>query len=69
MKRTILLFAVVALLTGLPGLAGMAWALEVNKPAPDFTLSSTTGKKITLSQYRGQKMVFLEFYAVNFGAT
>ncbi len=69
MKKTILLFAVSALLAGLPGLAGMAWALEVNKPAPDFTLSSTTGKKITLSQYRGQKMVLLEFYAVNFGAT
>ena len=69
MKRTILVFAAVALLAGLPGLAGMVWALEVNKLAPDFTLSSTTGKKIKLSQYRGKKMVFLEFYAVNFGAT
>ncbi len=69
MKRTIHFFVAAALLAGLPGLAGMAWALEVNKPAPDFTLSSTTGKKITLSQYRGKNMVLLEFYAVDFGAT
>ena len=69
MKRTILVFAAAALMAGLPGLAGMASALEVRKPAPDFTLSSTTGEKITLSQYRGKKMVLLEFYAVDFGAT
>jgi cytochrome oxidase Cu insertion factor (SCO1/SenC/PrrC family) len=37
-------------------------ALEIGKPAPDFTLESTTGEKISLSQFRG-KLVLLEFYA------
>ena len=39
----------------------MATALEIGKPAPDFTLPSTTGEKISLSQYRG-KLVLIEFY-------
>ena len=43
-------------------------ALEVGKPAPDFTLPSTTGEKISLSQYRG-KLVLLEFYAAAFVPT
>ena len=68
MKRMILLFAVVALLAGLL-VPGIAMAVTVGKPAPDFTLQSTTGGKIRLSQYLGKKMVLLEFYAVNFGAT
>ena len=38
-----------------------AAALEIGKPAPDFTLPSTTGEKITLSQFRG-KLVLVEFY-------
>ena len=48
---------------------GIAMAVTVGKPAPDFTLQSTTGKVITLSQFRGKKMVLIEFYGVNFGAT
>jgi hypothetical protein len=39
-----------------------ASALEIGKPAPDFTLPSTTGEKITLSQFRG-KLVLIEFYS------
>jgi cytochrome oxidase Cu insertion factor (SCO1/SenC/PrrC family) len=38
-----------------------AAALEIGKPAPDFTLPSTTGEKISLSQFRG-KLVLVEFY-------
>jgi cytochrome oxidase Cu insertion factor (SCO1/SenC/PrrC family) len=38
-----------------------ASALDIGKPAPDFTLPSTTGDKITLSQFRG-KLVLIEFY-------
>ncbi len=68
MKRTILLFAVVALLTGLL-VPGIAMAVTVGKPAPDFTLQSTTGKAISLGQFRGKKMVLIQFYGVNFGAT
>jgi cytochrome oxidase Cu insertion factor (SCO1/SenC/PrrC family) len=40
----------------------VATALEIGKPAPDFTLPSTTGEKISLSQFRG-KLVLVEFYA------
>ncbi len=69
MKRTILLFAVAALLVGVLLLPGIAMAVTVGKPAPDFTLQSTTGKAISLSQFRGKKMVLIEFYGVNFGAT
>jgi cytochrome oxidase Cu insertion factor (SCO1/SenC/PrrC family) len=45
-----------------------AAALEIGKPAPDFTLPSTTGGKISLSQYRG-KLVLLEFYGAAFVPT
>jgi cytochrome oxidase Cu insertion factor (SCO1/SenC/PrrC family) len=31
-------------------------------PAPDFTLESFTGPRVTLSQFRGQKIVLLAFY-------
>ena len=46
-----------------------AQAVTVNQPAPDFTLPSTTGEAISLSQFRGKKMVLLEFYGINFGTT
>jgi cytochrome oxidase Cu insertion factor (SCO1/SenC/PrrC family) len=45
-----------------------AAALEIGRPAPDFTLPSTTGEKISLSQYRG-KLVLVEFYAGAFFPT
>jgi peroxiredoxin len=45
-----------------------AAALEIGKPAPDFTLPSTSGEKIRLSQYRG-KVVLLEFYGAAFVPT
>lgn len=37
-------------------------ALEVGEKAPDFTLPGTTGEKISLSQFRGNKLVLIEFY-------
>lgn len=46
-----------------------AMAITVNEPAPDFTLPSTTGEDISLSQFRGKKMVLLEFYGIDFGST
>jgi len=48
------------------GMSGAAWGLNVGEPAPDFTLPSTTGEKITLSAFRGKKMVLLEFYGADF---
>jgi hypothetical protein len=48
---------------------GPATALEVGDEAPDFSLSSTTGGKISLSQFRGKKLVLIEFYVHDFGPT
>lgn len=57
------------LLAGLLGTTRASSALEVGDKAPDFTLPSTTGGKISLSQFRGQKLVLVEFYVADFGAT
>ena len=57
--------------------AGMAAALnaQMNPPktnlkvgdmAPDFTLTSTTGQKVTLSEFRGKKTVVLAFFPAAF---
>jgi peroxiredoxin (alkyl hydroperoxide reductase subunit C) len=35
--------------------------VKAGSPAPDFTLPSVSGKRITLSDYRGQKNVVLSF--------
>jgi peroxiredoxin len=40
--------------------------LEVGERAPDFSLVSTTDEKISLSQFRGKKIVLLEFYGADF---
>jgi peroxiredoxin Q/BCP len=34
----------------------------IGKPAPDFTLPSTTGEPVSLKQYKGRKTVVLYFY-------
>ena len=46
-----------------------AAAIEAGEPAPDFTLASTTGGDITLSDFRGKKWVLLEFYGADFAPT
>ena len=51
-----------ALLAGVLVGASAATALEVGEKAPDFTLPGTTGEKISLSQFRGNKLVLIEFY-------
>jgi mycoredoxin-dependent peroxiredoxin len=40
--------------------------LKVGDMAPDFTLPSTVGDKLTLSDYRGKKNVLLLFYPAAF---
>jgi len=47
--------------------AGDGMALKVGDKAPDFTLPSTTGEKISLSKFRGKKPVVLFFYIFAFG--
>ncbi len=34
----------------------------IGKPAPDFTLPSTTGEPVSLKQFKGRKSVVLYFY-------
>ena len=57
------------LLAGMLVCTSVAAALEVGDQAPDFTLPSTTGEEISLSQFRGKKLVLLEFYGVDFAPT
>ena len=68
-KRTKRLFLLGVLLAGVLGVTGVATALEVGEKAPDFTLPSTTGEKISLSQFQGKKPVLIEFYSGDFAPT
>ena len=43
-----------------------AGAVEVGEPAPDFKLASSNGIDISLSDFKGKKWVFLEFYGADF---
>ncbi len=69
MKQTRSLLLSGVLLAGVLAIGSVATALEVGAPAPDFTLPSTMGGKINLSQFRGKKHVLIEFYTSDFGAT
>jgi hypothetical protein len=54
------------LLFGLLGTACVSSALDVGDKAPDFTLPATTGEKVSLSQFRGKKIVLIEFYGADY---
>lgn len=43
-----------------------AIAVEIGQRAPDFTLDATTGRKISLSDFRGKQAVLVEFYGADF---
>ena len=51
---------------GLLGTARVSSALDVGDKAPDFSLPATTGGKISLSQFRGKKLVLIEFYGADY---
>ncbi len=58
---------VVGIVLGVAAVAGPAAAEpQVGDRAPDFTLPATTGGTISLSQFRGKKVVLLEFYGADF---
>lgn len=40
--------------------------VKIGDTAPDFSLTDTTGKKVTLSEFRGKKNVVLAFYVLAF---
>ena len=63
------LMALALLFIGLLGTVRASSALEVGDKAPNFTLPSTNGVDISLSDFRGKKWVFLEFYAAAFVPT
>jgi peroxiredoxin Q/BCP len=65
-KRSLFVFG---LLLGLLGKIPISAALEVGDKAPDFRLPATTGVDISLSDFRGKKWVFLEFFAAAFVPT
>ena len=58
----------VLLVSMLVGLRETA-ALEVGEKAPDFTLPSTMGGQINLSQFQGKQFVLSEFYGADFAPT
>jgi peroxiredoxin len=53
---------------GLMG-ATLALAVDVGEPAPDFTLPSSTGNTLSLSQFKDKKHVLLQFYTLDFNPT
>jgi hypothetical protein len=65
-KRTKHLFLSGVLIVGVLGGAGVATAVEVGDKAPDFTLPSTMGKDISLSQFQGKQLVLIEFYGQDY---
>lgn len=65
-KRQKRLIVLGLLFLGLLGAARVSSALDVGDTAPDFSLPATTGGKISLSQFRGKKLVLLEFYGADF---
>ena len=65
--RTLVFVGVLLIALG-AGSPHQAAAMEIGKPVPDFTLPSTTGGKISLSQFRG-KLVLIEFYGGAFAPT
>ena len=54
------------LVAGVLSIASVAMAVEVGDKAPNFTLPSTTGEDISLSQFQGKKHVLIEFYGDDF---
>jgi AhpC/TSA family len=44
-------------------------AIEEGAAAPGFSLPATTGLDVSLSDFKGKKWVFLEFYGSDFAPT
>jgi hypothetical protein len=67
MRRLLLIAVLTAALSATAG--PEALALELGKPAPEFSLPSATGETISLRQFRGKKIVLLEFFGAAFAPT
>ena len=51
------------------GTVRVATALELGKPAPDFTLPGTNGERVGLKQFREKNRVLIEFFGAAFAPT
>lgn len=69
MKHINVMFVFAMLLVGVCTRASVSEAVEVGDRAPDFTLPSTSGEKVSLSQFRGKKNVLIHFYSMDFNPT
>ena len=67
MRRLLLIAALAAVLSAT--VSPEALALELGKPAPDFSLPAATGETINLRQFRGKEIVLLEFFGAAFAPT
>lgn len=65
----VVLFLSTIALMALPPLAGWAEPIKVGQRAPEIALPATTGGEIKLSDFRGKKMVLVEFYHTDWGPT
>ncbi len=64
-RPVVLFLLLIGLLIG----PAVVTAVEVGERAPDFSLQSTTGNAISLSQFKGKKYVLLQFYSMDFNPT
>jgi peroxiredoxin len=64
-RRVLLAAAILFMAVGLPARA-TGETLKVGDKAPDFTLTDTNWKKVSLSDYLGKKNVVLAFYVLAF---
>jgi cytochrome oxidase Cu insertion factor (SCO1/SenC/PrrC family) len=55
-------FGVVAVFVGLTQFNGPGEGAQEGEAAPSFDLPSTTGERVSLSDYRGESNVLLYFY-------
>lgn len=60
--RKLLALGLILTATLLPKLAATAGTVIAGQPAPDFALKSTAGKKLRLSEWRGE-VVLMSFWA------
>ena len=68
MKKLTLLFlgGVIASATAFAQMQPPKTHLKVGDDAPDFTLPSTGGKPVTLSEFKGKKNVLVAFFPAAF---
>src|SRR5258706_3695271 len=66
MKKTLICLTMLLFSLPLPAQTPGKTSLKVGDMAPDFTLPSTAGQPVKLSDFRGKKTVVLAFYPAAF---